>query len=306
MRKTSYTQIIIAFILSFTLFHPTISSAATITGTINGTKLATSDIKTIKNKYYINIHTYFKSLGFTNTENKTNWSTFKNSNRTVIVYTKKNTVTVNGYHIPISYSPAVVKKKIFLEINQFPKISNVTLSWNSKKTSFSFLPIKPIAINIDPPRTVFLMKGATNINLQSLYSKIKSVGSIKSSNPSVVTVDDKGVLRGINEGMATITITIPNEQPYKTLIKVFSPREFDFNYNNNLQVKVDEKSNISLSLKYSDRPLGELNFNVTYASQDSNIASVSSTGEVKGISTGNTTVYVKIDSITLPISVSVE
>ena len=133
------------------------------------------------------------------------------------------------------------------------------------------------------------IKLIVNINPVELSS---SKLTWKSSDPNIVTVDSDGVVRGINIGKATITVTSSNGKTATCIVEVTK---------DNVNVKkiklTPTKAIIEVGtltqIKTVIEPENATNRDLIWESSDSNIAIVDSNGVVKGISVGTVTITAK-------------
>ena len=111
-----------------------------------------------------------------------------------------------------------------------------------------------------------------------------------SNNPSVATVNENGLVTGIKEGTAVITVRSNRDNVTSNLT---------VNVKNNPSIGV-ELNTTSVSINQNDtftlaatvKPSNASNKTVTYISSNSNIATVDQTGIIRGISKGTVTITV--------------
>ena len=113
-----------------------------------------------------------------------------------------------------------------------------------------------------------------------------------SSDPSIVSVDENGVIKGLKEGTATITVTSPNGKT--AIVKVTVVTD---------EVKVDKiiLTPSSLSLNVGDskqvsakiEPENATNRELVWTSSNPSVATVDDKGVIKGVNPGTTTIIVK-------------
>ncbi len=113
----------------------------------------------------------------------------------------------------------------------------------------------------------------------------------KSSNTNVATVDANGVIKGISQGVATITVTGAKTAYFNATTKTLSinvrnttPRSTDFAISGD-QVTIGNTLTITHTTNYDGK--------ISYTSSDATIASVSNTGVVTGKKAGWATIYAK-------------
>ena len=115
-----------------------------------------------------------------------------------------------------------------------------------------------------------------------------------SSNPSIATVDSKGVVKGLKSGtvtitaktkdgkvMATKTITIKKEEPKQIESLSFAQ--------DNVSIKKDDTLGLIVTVKPSELASEKL----TWTSSDTNIVTVDANGNIKGIKPGTATITAK-------------
>ena len=132
-----------------------------------------------------------------------------------------------------------------------------------------------------------------------------------SSNTEVATVDSDGLVTGVKEGTTTITVTTEdNGKTASCTVTVKSTRtEVDgVSISGNTNIKENEKT----QLKATVTPSSATNKNVTWASSNTEVATVDSDGLVTGVKEGTTTITVttedngKTASCTVNVSESLE
>ena len=116
--------------------------------------------------------------------------------------------------------------------------------------------------------------------------------SWKSSDSSVVTVDSNGVIKGVSEGEATITVTSSNGKKATCIVKV-TTKEIPVE---DITISVSEDSvevGDMIQLKATIIPSDATNRELVWSSSDPSIATVDSKGVVRGIKNGKVTITVK-------------
>jgi uncharacterized protein YjdB len=109
-----------------------------------------------------------------------------------------------------------------------------------------------------------------------------------SSNPAAATVDSSGKVTGIATGKATITALSPNGKKATCSVTVNQPAQsVSLNLNT---ASIDAGK--SVSLKATVNPSGAGNKKVTWTSSNPAVATVSTSGSVKGISRGTAVITV--------------
>ena len=113
-----------------------------------------------------------------------------------------------------------------------------------------------------------------------------------SSDPSVVSVDENGNIKGLKEGTATITVTSPNGKTASIKVTVVTDEvkveEITLNPNK-LTLDVGSSSQVTAIIE----PANATNRELVWESSNPNIATVDSNGVVTGISPGTAIITVK-------------
>lgn len=119
------------------------------------------------------------------------------------------------------------------------------------------------------------------------YVQLKMIGTKKkvkwsSSNKNVASVNSKGKVKGVKKGTANIYAKV-NDKKYSCKIVVETPKL------SKSKVTVNKGKTVTLSMKSTKQK-------VKWSSSDKKIATVSSKGVVKGVSSGKTTIVAKVGS----------
>lgn len=114
----------------------------------------------------------------------------------------------------------------------------------------------------------------------------------KSSDTSVVTVDENGVIKGIKEGTATITVKSPNGKKATCTVTV-TTESIDVK---EIELTPDEKeidSGSQTQIAVVIKPENATNREIVWSSSDTSVATVDSNGVVKGLKPGTVTIAAK-------------
>ncbi|MGN1050755.1 MAG: polysaccharide deacetylase family protein [Acutalibacteraceae bacterium] len=134
-----------------------------------------------------------------------------------------------------------------------------------------------------------LLKSNHSIGIQETYNICRDIKSynknmnlkFKVSDKSVVRVNEKGILRALKTGSATVKITVGNKTDAKMHFRIYkAPKKISFKSST-----YTVKENMKTKLRYS---FGKNTFakKVTFKSSNPKIAVVSKSGVVKGIKKG--------------------
>ena len=120
-----------------------------------------------------------------------------------------------------------------------------------------------------------------------------------SSDPSVVTVDEKGVASGVKEGTASVTAAVDGQEARCDITVVSEVTSFSID-----PAQADMVVGDILQLKAVTVPDG-IDGEVLWSSSDESVAAVSAAGEVSAVSAGNVTVTASFKDLTAECEISV-
>lgn len=133
--------------------------------------------------------------------------------------------------------------------------------------------------------------GSINVgSTMELKSKLSGVSSStklswSSSDEKIATVSNSGVIKGIKAGTATITVSTGSQKAtYKVTVKAVNSSSSTFAFKSD---SYTVKKGASLDL---NAELQRSNISVSWKSSNTKIATVSSTGKLKGIKAGTVTI----------------
>lgn len=112
-----------------------------------------------------------------------------------------------------------------------------------------------------------------------------------SSDPSIATVDENGVVKGLKEGTVTITVTSPNGVTTTCTVRVTKDK---VNVNKIVvePTELSLKAGDSYQLVTKVEPENATERGVTFKSSDPSVATVDENGVIKGIKAGTVTITV--------------
>ncbi|MBR3003212.1 MAG: InlB B-repeat-containing protein [Clostridia bacterium] len=125
-----------------------------------------------------------------------------------------------------------------------------------------------------------------------------------SSNTSVATVNENGVVTGVGEGTTTITVFIGGKTA-TCKVTVTDPVDHIVLSTNELSVNAGSSSSAITAKVISASGLEKQGYTPIYTSSNTNIATVDRNGVVNGIAGGNATITVSINGITETCNVTV-
>lgn len=137
------------------------------------------------------------------------------------------------------------------------------------------------------------------VKLNPVYSD--NTITYKSANTKIATVTSKGVVKGIKVGKTTITITTNNKKTKKVTINVKQGTTGLTTAKTAYTVVVGK----TVSIGAKKKPTNSAD-PIKYTSANKAIATVSSTGVIKGVKAGKTTITVKSGTKTKKVTVTVK
>lgn len=153
-----------------------------------------------------------------------------------------------------------------------------------------------IVVTVTEPMKYFIISNTSlTLDVNQSYKLLiqKNIaGTVKwsSSNKSVATVDSSGLVTAKDEGTATITASLDgNKTSCKVIVRKVVKRVNGVSVSKS-SVKLDVGNTVSITATIS--PSDATNKSVTWKSENTNIATVSSTGKITAISPGTTRVSV--------------
>jgi len=126
-----------------------------------------------------------------------------------------------------------------------------------------------------------------------------------SSNPSVASVDNKGVISGVNVGKTSITVAY-GDAVMAIIVSVVPPSVTDLHVDPNpVKLKVGESAALKITATFSDNTTADVTADSTYSGFDNNVISVTN-GVIKGLKEGQTTIKVSYGGKNQTVQVTVE
>lgn len=123
-------------------------------------------------------------------------------------------------------------------------------------------------------------------NISSSKSYINKTWT--SSDSSIVSVDNDGMLTANNIGGATITVTTyNNSSSFYVSVLPIEVNSLKLSQDN-IEIQLDEMKKVDVTIE----PSNSTDKTLSWKSENSNIVSVNNTGEIKGLSVGETNVLV--------------
>lgn len=127
----------------------------------------------------------------------------------------------------------------------------------------------------------------------TLNDAVASQVSWESSDSKIASVSSSGLVKGVSQGIATITAKYQNKE-YSCSVNV---TPFEFTVDEKVEVKVNEAVQINVEENSVNGPL--------FTSKDISIASVDENGTVKGLKAGETEILVKLNDTEKTVKVTV-
>ena len=155
--------------------------------------------------------------------------------------------------------------------------------------------IKVISIDVSLDKTK-IEKGST-LDLASLITVSPADATNKtltytSSDSSVISVDDKGLISGLAQGMATIIIHQADIEKEITLDCVVSVTGIEKINESTLSSRIEKGETLDIKNYFNVLPLDATNNSVLYTINDTNIATISEDGIISALSKGDFTLTI--------------
>lgn len=129
--------------------------------------------------------------------------------------------------------------------------------------------------------------------------------SFSSSNESVVIVDENGIIKAIDKGSATITVSVNDTDIVNTIVVVVKDP-----YVSVEDITIEDVENIKVGdiveLIVNTTPINSTNKTLEFKSSDTAVATVDENGKVTAIKSGTVIITVSIDDIEEEIEIIVE
>ncbi|HBL01827.1 MAG TPA: hypothetical protein DDZ61_04275 [Aeromonas salmonicida] len=165
-------------------------------------------------------------------------------------------------------------------------------------------------VSIIPP-TTRLAKGLT-LQLQAIATlsddttrDVSTQASWQSSNPTVLSVDDKGKATAIEAGDATVTATVQGVTGQTTVSAVALTVSQIQIIPATVQLAIGTTTKLTAIATFADQSTQDVSSQVGWLSSNTAVATVDSTGLVTGVAAGSTTLSASLLGVTASTSIQV-
>ncbi|WP_454008986.1 beta strand repeat-containing protein [Aeromonas sp. Marseille-Q7275] len=165
-------------------------------------------------------------------------------------------------------------------------------------------------VSIIPP-TTRLAKGLT-LQLQAIATlsddttrDVSTQASWRSSNPTVLSVDDKGKATAIEAGDATVTATVQGVTGQTTISAVALTVSQIQIIPATVQLAIGTMTKLTAIATFADQSTQDVSSQVGWLSSNTAVATVDSTGLVTGVAAGSTTLSASLLGVTASTSIQV-
>lgn len=157
------------------------------------------------------------------------------------------------------------------------------------------------SVSIEPASLELTVGSTAVLELRAVPETYIMKGEViwSSSDPSVVTVDEKGIASGVKEGTASVTAAVDGKEARCDITVVSEVTSFSID-----PAQADMVVGDILQLKAVTVPDG-IDGEVLWSSSDESVAAVSAAGEVSAVSAGNVTVTASFKDLTAECEISV-
>ncbi len=219
--------------------------------------------------------------------NQTAWSC-SNANVSVERYmTYGAKVTINSYFTGTA--------EIRCDYYYYWYDKNGYMHTNNATTYFQIV-CNPVNISISPTSMRLDIGEGQTISYSYSPSNISPKPTVRfiSNNTNVATVNDNGYVKAIGSGNATITVENSAGPNATCSVEVPSPEPTGITLPSSLSLIVGESKTITPTV----RPAGA-QYSLSWSSSNENVATVSASGNIRGIKAGNARIIAKIDGYNL-------
>ena len=170
-------------------------------------------------------------------------------------------------------------------------VVNSSTKFNKNTTIYAHWKIE-IGISLNKKNLSIKVGDSDSLKVTMVVSNVFHDVKWTSSNPKVVTVNNNGVVKGIKEGTATITVSLDNVKKASCKVTVTSK-------NGDVSKITLNKTNLSLIVGKSEKlnatviPSNAKNKTIIWTSGNPNIATVDKNGKVVAIKSGTVTITAK-------------
>ena len=190
----------------------------------------------------------------------------------------------------VTLTPTDPESDVYCTISATSSFSGVTVTVGEGQAA---VPVYPTSISLSGTNSISI--GGTSqleVSYTPLDTNVKNV-TWTSSNSSVATVSNTGLVTGVAQGSATITATAEAPNGIVTATRSITVTPIAVTSvsldTNSASVKVGK----TVTLVATVYPTNATNRNVTWTSSTTTVATVSSSGVVTGVAAGNATITVK-------------
>ena len=190
----------------------------------------------------------------------------------------------------ITLTPTDPESDVYCTISGTSSFSGVTVTVGGGQAATR---VYPTSISLSGTNS-FSIGGTSQLEVTYIPSdtNVKNV-TFSSSNTSVATVSNTGLVTGVAQGSATITATAEAESGTVSATRSITVTPIAVTSvsvdTNSASVKVGK----TVTLVATVNPANATNKNITWTSSDTSIATVSSSGVVTGVAAGSATITVK-------------
>ena len=181
--------------------------------------------------------------------------------------------------------------------------AKITVKLKSGKSAVLTITVPKVNCTGITAKTSYTVTTLSTINMGVKLNPVYSDNTItyKSANTKIATVTSKGVVKGIKVGKTTITITTSNKKTKKVTI-VVKQGTTGLTTSKTAYTVVVGKT-VAIGAKKTPSTSADA---IKYTSANKGVATVTSTGVIKGIKAGKTTITVKSGTKTKKVTVTVK
>lgn len=186
-----------------------------------------------------------------------------------------------------------------------PGITTLTVNFGSITASAQIIVEAPVLIEICPDFSSYEMPvGLTkNVNVNAIYSdnsiqNVTNAASYQISDMEIAVIDSAGMIKGLTCGTTTLSVSYGGQTVLAGIVvtePVITAIALDAS---SYMIPIGLTQNVTVTATYSDNSRKNVTNSVTYSISNPSIASVDTSGTMKGLANGVTTLTVKSNGFT--------
>ena len=204
----------------------------------------------------------------------------------------KNVSGLGNYHYHCGGYPAHLHENRICPYSSNSNLINTNNTSNQQDKNLNTVPIEIAVDNIffkDTQCTIEMGKQIKPIYVIEPNNATDKTVKFSTNNTNVLEINENGAINGKNVGSASYVVTTNNGKSATLLVTIVRyPESIKININENKEYNVGETLNLNCEVLPKDA-----SSNITWSSNNNNIATVDYTGKVTCLSSGEVTITAK-------------